>query len=95
MAQVIWTANARENLAEISEYLEEYSSYFADTIIKRIFSRTDQLTNFPEMGRMIPEIDLPEFRELLEGNYRIMYELLDDDIILIQRVIHQAQDFQP
>ena len=47
------------------------------------------------MGRVIPEIGRVRYRELIEGNYRLMYELLDEDIILIQRVIHQARDFKP
>ncbi len=95
MAQVIWTETARSDLAGISDYLDGYSAFFASATIARFFERTDQLVNFPEMGRIIPEIGLPEFRELLEKNYRIMYELLDADIILIQRVIHQSQDFMP
>lgn len=95
MAQIIWTETARLDLVGISDYLDRYSTFFASTTIARFFERTDQLVNFPEMGRIIPEIDLPRFRELLETNYRIMYELLDADVILIQRVIHQAQDFRP
>ena len=47
------------------------------------------------MGRIIPEIDLLEFRELPEMNYCTAYESLDADIVLIQRVIHQSQDFRP
>lgn len=46
------------------------------------------------MGRIIPELDQANYRELLEGNYRLMYEIWSDDIILIQRVLHQARDFK-
>ncbi len=95
MAQVIWTEAARSDLIGISDYLEGYSTFFAVTTIARFFERTDQLISFPKMGHTIPEINLPEFRELLGKNYRIMYELLDADIILIQRVIHQSQNFRP
>ncbi len=45
------------------------------------------------MGRVIPEINRDTYRELLEGNYRIMYELLDD-IVLIQQIVHQARNFE-
>ncbi len=34
------------------------------------------------------------YRELIEGNYRIMYEMLDDGVILIQRVLHTSKFFK-
>lgn len=95
MAQVIWTQTATEELADIADYLESYSKSYARLTVKRFYERAGQLANFPEMGRIIPELDHPNYRELIEGNYRLMYEILSDDIILIQRVIHQARDFRP
>lgn len=95
MAQVIWTETATEELVEIGEYLETYSVNYARLTIQKFYSRTAQLASFPLMGRMIPELDDERYRELLEGNYRLMYEILDEDIVLIQRVIHQARDFKP
>ncbi|RYF69528.1 MAG: type II toxin-antitoxin system RelE/ParE family toxin, partial [Cytophagaceae bacterium] len=59
----------------------------------KVYSRVGQLASFPELGRVIPEISRNTYRELLEGNYRIMYELLDD-IILIQQIVHQARNFE-
>jgi toxin ParE1/3/4 len=34
------------------------------------------------------------FPELIEGNYRIMYKMLDDEVILIQRVMHTSRFFK-
>ena len=94
MAQVIWTQTATEELADIAGYLGSYSESYARLTVKRFYERAGQLTDFPEMGRVIPELDQSNYRELLEGNYRLMYEILSDDIILIQRVLHQARDFK-
>ena len=95
MAQVIWTTSATLALEEIAAYIGEFSERYAKEFVQKIYQRTGQLSVFPLMGRKIPEIGLDQYRELIEGNYRIMYELLDKDIILIQRIIHQAQNFQP
>jgi toxin ParE1/3/4 len=35
-----------------------------------------------------------KYRELIEGNYRIMYEMLDEEVILIQRVFHTSRFFK-
>jgi toxin ParE1/3/4 len=43
---------------------------------------------------MIPELQEERYRELIEGNYRIMYEMLDDEVILIQRVLHSSRYFE-
>ena len=40
---------------------------------------------------MIPEIQEENYRELIEGNYRVMYEIFDEEIILIQRVLHSSR----
>ena len=95
MAQVIWTETATQEIINIGEYLEGYSVNYARLTIQRFYNRATQLASFPEMGRIIPEIDDKRYRELIEGNYRLMYEILSDDIILIQRVIHQSRDFKP
>jgi toxin ParE1/3/4 len=94
MAQVIWTEQATAELEEIAHYLDAFSVHYAAAIVKKLYGRAQVLGQFPRMGRVIPELGDGRRRELLEGNYRLMYELLDEDVILIQRVIHSARDFQ-
>jgi len=95
MAQVIWTEIATQELEAIAVFLNEYSESYAKAVVKRLYERTGQLAGFPEMGRIIPEINNPRFRELIEGNYRLMYEVLNEDLILVQRIIHQSRNFKP
>ena len=47
----------------------------ARNFIKKIIEKAETLVEFPEMGRVVPEINSPNIRELLEGNYRIVYRL--------------------
>jgi toxin ParE1/3/4 len=71
-----------ENARQDADDIGAYLASFSERQAERTFRR-------------FFEIDKPQHRELLEGNYRLMYELLDADIILIQRVIHQARAFEP
>jgi plasmid stabilization system protein ParE len=51
----------------------------------------ENLSTFPEMGRMVRETNAPEVRELLFQNYRIIYRL-ETDRVLIITVVHAARD---
>ncbi|WP_019989476.1 type II toxin-antitoxin system mRNA interferase toxin, RelE/StbE family [Rudanella lutea] len=91
MGQVIWTEQAYNDLHAIYEFISAESERYATLLTDKLFSRTQSLISFPEMGRMVPEIGKPTVRELIEGNYRIIYEIISEDIILIQTVWHSAR----
>ena len=93
MVEVIWTQNATDEIVRIAEYLERYSEYYASMIVKRLYEKVAVLKQFPILGRVISEMQEDQYRELIEGNYRIMYEILDEEIILIQRVPHSSRFF--
>jgi len=93
MVEVIWTQNATDEIVRIAEYLERYSEYYASMIVKRLYEKVAVLKQFPKLGRVISEMQEDQYRELIEGNYRIMYEILDEEIILIQRVPHSSRFF--
>lgn len=94
MVEVIWTERATKEITNIAEYLEQYSALYASSIVKKLYSKVGVLKQFPKLGRIIPEIQEEKYRELIEGNYRIMYEMLDDEMILIQRVMHTSRYFK-
>jgi toxin ParE1/3/4 len=77
MVQIVWVKNAIQDLNEISEYIARYSPKYADSIVDRIFSKTQILKEYIEIGRIVPEINNPLIREIFEGNYRIIYEIKD------------------
>jgi addiction module RelE/StbE family toxin len=94
MAQVIWTVQATEDVERIAEYVAQESEQYASLLVSKLYARVQSLRQFPMMGRMVPEKEDPSVRELIEGNYRIIYEVLSDDLILIETVRHSAQNFR-
>lgn len=93
MAIVIWSFSANEDLDEIFEYIAKtYSKQSAIDLTKTIVNRTKNLENFPKMGRIVPEIKNDKVRELIEGKYRIIYEMLDDDVVLIAKIYHSSRN---
>lgn len=76
MAKVNWTRQAIENIYEIREYFNYQSKQFADQLTDKLFEKAKKLEQFPKMGRVVPEIERPDIRELVFRNYRIIYHLV-------------------
>lgn len=78
--EVIWSADALEDIQNIFDYIAVDSSIYADRLITRIFESTQQLENFPRSGRMVRDLEDPSLRELIVGNYRIFYEVREREV---------------
>jgi addiction module RelE/StbE family toxin len=93
MVEIIWTEFAIEDLRLIHEYISKESKVYADRQIDKIINRVDQITNFPRSGRVVPEFNSELIRELIEGNYRIIYKI-NSDTIGIVRIHHAARQLK-
>ena len=90
MVKIVWTEIAIEDLRLIHEYISNDSKLYAERLIEKIFERIDRLENFPKSGRVVPEFETETIRELIEGNYRIIYQILPDHIGIV-RIHHAAR----
>ena len=61
---VKWSAPARDDLRSIFDYFAQDSKYYAKNVVNNIISKTDLLDEFPEIGRVVPEISEANVREL-------------------------------
>ncbi len=88
MAQIDWTKKSVKDLKAINDYISLDSTFYAARFISKIIKRVEQLIDFPESGRVVPEKNIPEIRELIEGNYRIFYKLKKEKVTILR--IHNA-----
>jgi addiction module RelE/StbE family toxin len=91
MVKVIWAERAIDDLTNIADYASRYSDKYASSIISKLFNKVNVLKKMPRMGRVVPEKNDENIRELIEGNYRIIYEVKGDDRIEVLMVHHSAQ----
>lgn len=75
MMRVQWAPLAIDRLAEIAAYIAEDNPAAAEKWIREGFARVGQLGRFPKSGRPLPETPRPDIRELIWGNYRIIYRI--------------------
>ena len=73
--QVIWTDPALERVDEIAVYIARDDPDAAARWAVALFDAVQQFTEFPESGRVVPELGLREVRELLFGAYRVFYRI--------------------
>lgn len=69
MVELIWTDQAINDLGDIGNYIAENSEKYAKLTVKKLFERPDILKTFPQAGRIVPEKNTENIRELIEGNY--------------------------
>jgi len=87
---VHWTDSAIAHLLDIYEYIAHDSPIYAKRMIDRITRRSEQIASFPMSGRMVPEYEAGDIREIIEKPYRIIYRIKPDQVDVLA-VIHCAQ----
>ena len=73
--KIFWSPLAIDRASEIAEYIARDKPAAAEKWINSIFSKVVHLKSSPEIGRVVPEIRNDQFRELIYGNYRIIYRI--------------------
>jgi toxin ParE1/3/4 len=81
--KIIWTPLAIERVSEIAEYIAQDKPSAAENWINTVFSKVENIESAPEIGRFVPEIQNNQFRELLYGNYRIIYRIEKKQISIL------------
>lgn len=91
--RVEWSDLALDDLGDIARYIGRDSFHYAREFVERIFEATDRLAFFPESGRIVPEDEDLHTREILVQDYRVMYEV-GTDRVLVLAVMHGARNLR-
>lgn len=87
--KVHWTETAEGHLDAIHAYIAQDSPQYATDMVDRLTRRSQQIADFPLSGRRVPEYDMDQIREVIEGSYRIIYHIKPDQIDVLA-VVHAA-----
>lgn len=91
MVRVNWTDQALGDIENIAQFIEKDSAKYANIQVHRFFDKVEILLTHPRAGRIVPEINQDYLRELIQGNYRIIYRIVTDSQIDIITVHHSRR----
>lgn len=94
MAEVRWTRQASEDLDSIAEFIAKDSHQYARLFVTDVFQAVERLSEFPQSGRIVPELNDPIVREIILGNYRLVYRFKAKLIVLLT-AYHSARLLDP
>jgi plasmid stabilization system protein ParE len=90
---VIWTQPAKDDLKAIYEYIALDSKFYAKSTAKNIVERIARLSNTPNIGCVVPELEIDEIREVFIYSYRIIYQIIPDGLAVLT-VVHGHRDLK-
>lgn len=90
MTRVIWAPQAIEDVEAIRAYVARDSVHYADLLVERIVAAVSRLESSPRSGRVVPEVGDESLREVVYGNYRIVYRLKHETVEIVT-VFHGAR----
>ena len=93
--RLIISNNVRDDITQIYNYIAKDSTKYANQTINNIYSCISKLEFSPYLGRYVPELANKQYRELIYKNYRIFYEVSEEeDTVYIHFIVHNKRDFK-
>lgn len=92
MVTIVWLEEALNDLEEIYHYISRDSVLYAQRQIHRIEEHVSILEKHIRAGKMVKEMSQPDIRELVVGNYRVIYKIISEQLVHILLMHHGARD---
>jgi toxin ParE1/3/4 len=81
---------SRDDLREIRKFIARDSPITATNFVRRLRTSVERLRTFPESGQIVREAGSSKIREIIFGQYRIIYEWGSNRIEILA-VFHGAR----
>lgn len=92
MTVLRWTDQAVEDLRSIRLFIERDSPRYGRLVAERLYDATSQIELVPYSGRMVPELNREDMRELIVGDYHIVYRV-DDEVVFLLTIYRSSRLF--
>ena len=78
-----WTDRSIADMVAIGDYIAQDNPGAAERWIGTLSADVERAALFPHAGRVVPEFQRADVREVLRGRYRIVYQVLQEDIAVL------------
>lgn len=92
--KLTWAPLAIQRVLEAAEFIALDKPEAARRWAESTFEAASRLRELPRSGRIVPEVNRPELREIIHGAFRIVYRIEQDEILVLT-VRRSSQRFDP
>ena len=89
--RVVWTEQARQMPDDAVSYVARDSRPAAERLLIQALEAASSLNVHSERGRVVPEFDRSNVRQLLVQRYRLLYEVRPAEVYVLA-FVHGARD---
>lgn len=89
--KVVFAASAREDFADIVRFIANDKPQAARDWANGIRISVSKLSDFPRQGRIVPEYADENIREIIKGQYRIVYKIDEEKQIIVVVAVHHSK----
>ena len=87
--RVDWSDLALDRVEETALHIAADDPAAALRWTNELFAAVERLAEFPQSGRLVPELERRRVRELTYGAYRVFYRV--DEVVVVLTVRHASQ----
>jgi toxin ParE1/3/4 len=92
VTSVSWSPQSLRDIESIRTFIAQDSATYAEFVVRRIVAAVERLHVFPESGRVVPERNVPEIREVIVAPFRVVYRLRPGSVE-VATVFRGSRDF--
>ena len=89
--KILFSTQAKSDLAEIVEFIAKDNLTAAQEWVASIENFINKLIKFPQLGRIVPEFSNESIREIIKGQYRIVYKIDKKEKSIIILTVHHSK----
>jgi toxin ParE1/3/4 len=82
-SKIYWTRQAREDLRAIRAHIARDAPVTANAYVRKLLASVERLRQFPFSGEVVPELGREDLREVLQGNYRLIYRVSETRVDIL------------
>lgn len=92
--KVVWSPLAEQRAVEAVDFISADRPQTAAAWLEELIERAANLDRFARRGRVVPEIELPEYREIFHAPYRVIYRIRESSVEILT-LRHWRRDWDP
>jgi addiction module RelE/StbE family toxin len=83
VTRILWSPQALLDLESIRDYIARDSPRYAELVVRRLVAAVERLEGFPQSGRIVPERNTEDIREIIVKPYRLVYRLRPEFVEIV------------